>query len=763
MGLDKNINFYISDCQVNISEGRPKGGLLIIWKKEINSAIVPTLFNANYIGVKIKSSGSDYLLINSYFPYEDNSPEKLTIYRETMAKLAHEIEMYQDCVINIVGDFNADPRPTRFWQEVLDFCSEFQFSVADLCMPNDSFTYLSPMHDSTSWLDHVIVSRSELVNNFQVLYYLSIYDHFPLSYNLKIDVNIIYDSIPGINPEYFVNWINYNSCKNEIDSVLNEKFPASLLNNELFCCQEFICDNPDHKRQIDQLREYLVTALLDSTEILAFRKKRAFKKVPGWNDICKHKYGEARHHFLHWKANGMCKNGIEYENMKNSRAEFREALQYCRDNETILRENRIINAYRNKDFKTFWRQVCVKRNFISSTIDGATEKDKIVNIFHSKFFEVLDDKSCQTKPSGYREKLVGLKKFSNEGCRPFRIHSDIVQQNILKLRTGIDNDNIHTNHLKMANENCILFITQLFNAMLQHCHFSKRLLCGEIRPIIKNKFGNASDSNNFRPVMISSNLLKLFEYCIQPSLSNSLLLHDNQFGFRAHTSTQMTISVVKEVIHHYNDRKSDVFASFLDLSKGFDKVNHHKLIDFIWNSSLHYNLKLMMREFLVNQTAYTGYDKHHSDVNRIGNGVRQGAINSPLLFNFYLSSMIKEISESKIGCKLEFRSFAIISYADDLVLLAPTQSSLQYLLNCVSRNLHELSLTINSSKTKVMIFRYKKRSINNCLNFYIDNAPLEIVHEIKYLGVILCLDGCNAKDIERVSKSFIIKKICVLL
>ena len=537
---------------------------------------------------------------------------------------------------------------------------------------------------------------------------------------------------------------------------MDSNFHNDVLNNDLFYCRDFVCQNPDHKRAISQLYSYLIDSLLESTDILSATKRKVFKKVPGWKIFCKEKYLHARTNFLNWKNSGMSRVSPEYNLMKNSRAEFRAALQQCRENEDYIRESQMVNAYENKDFKTFWRQVCVKRNFLSTSVDGKTEKNEISAIFEEKFFDILDDESCQTKLDSYREKLVKLKNIGQDGPKPLMIFFDKVKTSISKLNTAIDNDNIHTNHLKIATDNCILFITNLFNSMIQHCHVPKRMLCGEIRPIIKDKFGNSTDSNNFRPVMISSNFLKLFEYCIQPSLSHAFMLHDNQFGFREGTSTLMTTTVVKEVIHRYHENKSTVFAAFLDLSKGFDRVNHYTLLQYIFNSNLNDSLKLILNEFLVNQTAYVSYGDYHSDIHVIGNGVRQGGINSPLLFNFYLSFMMDDICKSKIGCQLALKSYSAIAYADDITLLAPSQSALQELLNMIARHLDCLDLKINALKTKIMVLDCRKTlGQRNLYKFYVNGSVLEVVENIKYLGVILNADGCYKKDIERVTKSFL--------
>ena len=626
-------------------------------------------------------------------------------------------------------------------------------NVADLELGPNSFTFLSPANDSTSWLDHIITSRSDLINNIDILHHLCIFDHFPLRFDLKFEIPSIEVEMDDDDSGEFFKWENFNLFRNEVHDIMNEKFGENILGNPVFCCENNPCNDPGHKRIIDTLSDYLIESLLESTRILSTQITIRFKPVPGWNTICKENYAIARNCFLQWKESGMSRDGPEYNSMKESRAEFRSALRYCRENENYIRESQTINSFHNKEFKTFWRQVCVRNNLQYKTVDGVSDKDMVPELFAEKFFRVLDDKSCRKKPCSFDWKFAESQN-NPKGAQNFLFKN--IKENILKLNPASDLDEIHTNHLKFATENTILFITFLFNSILSHSHLPKRFLRGKIRPEIKNKLGNKSDSDNFRPVMISSNFLKLFEYCIQPFLVRALKIHDNQFGFREGTSTQMTIALVKEIIDQYNYNKSNVYACFLDLSKGFDKVNHFKLLDKIWDTNLSTNLKLIMKEFFLNQDAYVSYNNSNSQVRHIANGVRQGGVNSPLLFNFYLYSMIKDISVTTMGCKIGLNSFSVIAYADDLVALAPSQSALQVLINKINYNLNLLDLTVNPSKTKVIVFGKDKNWYReNNPEFYIADKKLDIVQNLEYLGVILTMSLNNSMDVQRLARAFL--------
>jgi len=54
-------------------------------------------------------------------------------------------------------------------------------------------------------------------------------------------------------------------------------------------------------------------------------------------------------------------------------------------------------------------------------------------------------------------------------------------------------------------------LTRMFNSFIQHCYIPKEMLFGEIRPNRKGKCKSQSDSENYRPIMNSVNLLKVFE------------------------------------------------------------------------------------------------------------------------------------------------------------------------------------------------------------------------------------------------------------
>jgi len=57
---------------------------------------------------------------------------------------------------------------------------------------------------------------------------------------------------------------------------------------------------------------------------------------------------------------------------------------------------------------------------------------------------------------------------------------------------------------------------------------------------------------------------------------------------------------------------------------------------------------------------------------KIHNGVRQGAVLSPVLFCIYFDELIHALESAKYGCYMGLCFVGVLAYADELVLLAPS-------------------------------------------------------------------------------------------
>jgi len=62
-------------------------------------------------------------------------------------------------------------------------------------------------------------------------------------------------------------------------------------------------------------------------------------------------------------------------------------------------------------------------------------------------------------------------------------------------------------------------------------------------------------------------------------------------------------------------------------------------------------------------------------------GIRQGGVLSPYLFSIYIDSVVEKVIKRNLGCYIKWVCMSILVYADDILLVAPSVTSLQQLLN----------------------------------------------------------------------------------
>ena len=109
------------------------------------------------------------------------------------------------------------------------------------------------------------------------------------------------------------------------------------------------------------------------------------------------------------------------------------------------------------------------------------------------------------------------------------------------------------------------------------------------------------------------------------------------------------------------------------------------------------------------------------------------------LIYIYIDSLIDKISKLECGCLLGLTRSNIVAYADDIVLIAPSATSLQYLMNIAILEIDKLDLNFNYEKTKTMVFDSNSPSSKASIlkSHFLDDHPVECVSSFKYLGYIL--------------------------
>ena len=144
-----------------------------------------------------------------------------------------------------------------------------------------------------------------------------------------------------------------------------------------------------------------------------------------------------------------------------------------------------------------------------------------------------------------------------------------------------------------------------------------------------------------------------------------------------------------------------------------------------------------------NQQACVRTEKGDSDWFNIGQGVRQGCILSPTLFNLYAEYIMRRVLENwNGGLSIGGYKLSNLRYADDTTLVVTSALELEELLLIVKAKSEALGLRLNVSKTKIMIVG----SDGNEDPIVVDGTEVEHVTQFNFLGsLITTSSGCSTE------------------
>ena len=263
------------------------------------------------------------------------------------------------------------------------------------------------------------------------------------------------------------------------------------------------------------------------------------------------------------------------------------------------------------------------------------------------------------------------------------------------------------------------------------CHHVPAGFCHSYTvPLPKGKDcrSKAMTCNDFRGIAISSIISKVFELCILDKFKRYFLTEDNQFGFKKGLGCTHAIYTVQNIVNHLVKGGSTVNLCALDLTKAFDKTNHHALFIKLMKRYIPVDLLDTLVYWLSNNWSCIKWFNTFSLPFKICFGVRQGSVLSPFLFAVYLDDLV---DRHITGCY----SF-IILYADDILLLSSSLSELQCLLHACERELKWLDMSININKSCCL--RIGPRFDTQCCAISTTSGiSLPWVNELKYLGIYL--------------------------
>ena len=224
---------------------------------------------------------------------------------------------------------------------------------------------------------------------------------------------------------------------------------------------------------------------------------------------------------------------------------------------------------------------------------------------------------------------------------------------------------------------------------------------------------------------------------------------DVQAGFRKGRETRDQIANIHWIIEKPKEFQKNIYFCFINYAKAFDCVDHNKLWKILKETGIPDHLTCLLRNLYAGQEATVRTGHGTTDWFQIREGVHQGCILSPCLFNLYAEYIMQNagLDEAQAGSKIAGRNINNHRYTDDTTFTAESEEELKSLLMKVKEEREKAGLKFSIQKTKIM-------ASSPIISWQIDGETMETVTDFSWAPKSLQMvtaatklkDACSLKE-----------------
>ena len=183
-----------------------------------------------------------------------------------------------------------------------------------------------------------------------------------------------------------------------------------------------------------------------------------------------------------------------------------------------------------------------------------------------------------------------------------------------KPRSSTGQDNISMKLLKHCKDLLLTPITLIVKQMFTTGIFPERLKIAKVKPLYKKD--DESILSNYRPISLLPAISKIFENAIYLQtyeyFCENNFFFPSQYGFRkGHSTEYASLEVVEKIIEQM-DKDNIPVNIYLDLSKEFDTIDHHILLEKLAYHGIHGKILDLFKSYLSNRKQFVQIDAYKS-------------------------------------------------------------------------------------------------------------------------------------------------------
>ena len=733
-----------------ILRGRPFGGVAALIHKRLRSVTETIHCEERFCIVRV----ANYFIVNVYLPCV-GTPDRFLICQELFQNVLAWYDRYRTCECVITGDLNVDLDGSDIVAAYVSGILRYNSLVRCDSLFRKSYTYVNNALDHKSCIDYIVVSSPSSVIDFGVLDPdVNYSDHLPLTVTLACPLlHKAYINSKGSEPiQTFLRWDKadrqhfYDYTGSYIAPLIDELDNIMALASN--CSNK---SNFDIFQKIDSVYNTIVSILHNAAEVCVPRAKKNFYKYWWSEELTILKQNSIDTNRI-WKAAGKPRYGRIFDNRQSCRLIYRKRLREEQNSETYSYTNALHDALLTKNDIEFWK--CWRSKF--GTSNKCTEVEGCVDsaIIASKFADYFSSSyTCNNKQQAHylheqylkmRSDYCGL-SFDNDHL----FDTELISKTIYEMKKGKapDIEGLSVEHLSYSHPSLPFILSKFFRLIFFCRYVPVGFRKSYIVPIPKPKDCRSKSMkyDDFRGITISPVISKIFEYCLMNGFQRFLTSGDNQFGFKKGLGCRNAVYAARNIVDQFIKGGNTANLCAIDMSKAFDKINHHALFVKLMKRHVPIEFLEMLENWLYDSQACVKWNSLWSYVFRINFGVRQGSVLSPVLFAIYVDDVAR--------CGKNERYLHIILYADDILLLAPSVTQLEKLLRKCEEELSYLDMAINNKKSACL--RVGPRYDVRCKEITTSAGnSISWTNQMRYLGVFIVKSRVFKCDLDHAKRSF---------